>query len=46
MEWDLDLKKLQKRWEDYDEWSQLVLKQTEDVVELITDAPVQPASGR
>ena len=30
---------LQKRWDDYDEWSQLVLKQTEDVVELITEAP-------
>jgi biotin carboxylase len=39
VEWDIDLKKLQKRWEAYDEWSQLVLKQTEDVVELITEAP-------
>lgn len=39
VEWDIDLKKLQKRWDDYDEWSQLVLKQTEDVVELITEAP-------
>ena len=42
VEWHVDLKKLQKRWEEYDEWSQLVLKQTEDVVEMITDAP---ASG-
>jgi hypothetical protein len=30
---------VQDRWSDHDEWSQLVLKQTEDVVELITSAP-------
>ena len=42
VDWEVDLKKLQKRWEEYDEWSQLVLKQTEDVVEMITEAP---ASG-
>ena len=39
VEWEIDVKKLQRRWEAYDEWSQLVLKQTEDVVELITEAP-------
>ncbi|MFN0154611.1 MAG: biotin carboxylase [Gaiella sp.] len=39
VDWELDLKRVQKRWEEYDEWSQLVLKQTEDVVELITQAP-------
>ncbi len=39
VDWEVDLKKVQKRWNQYDEWSQLVLKQTEDVVELITQAP-------
>ena len=39
VDWEIDVKKLQKRWTEYDEWSQLVLKQTEDVVELITEAP-------
>jgi biotin carboxylase len=39
VDWEIDLKKMQKRWEAYDEWSQLVLKQTEDVVEEITHAP-------
>ena len=39
VDWELDLKKLQKRWETYDDWSQLVLKQTEDEVEQITQAP-------
>ena len=39
VDWELDLQRIQERWVDYDEWSQLVLKQTEDVVELITDAP-------
>jgi hypothetical protein len=42
VDWEVDLKKLQKRWEEYDEWSQLVLKETEDVVEMITEVP---ASG-
>ena len=30
---------MQARWADYDTWSQLILKQTEDKVELITEAP-------
>jgi hypothetical protein len=39
VEWEIDLSKLQKRWADLDEWSQLVLKQTDETVELITSAP-------
>ena len=39
VDWEIDVKKVQKRWEMYDDWSQLVLKQTEDRVELITSAP-------
>jgi hypothetical protein len=39
VDWEVDLKKMQKRWETYDEWSQLVLKQTDDAVEKITRAP-------
>ena len=39
VDWEIDVKKVQKRWEVYDDWSQLVLKQTEDRVELITSAP-------
>jgi biotin carboxylase len=39
VDWELDLKKVQRRWDAYDEWSQLVLKQTDDMIELITSAP-------
>ena len=39
VDWEVDVKKVQKRWDAYDDWSQLVLKQTEDRVELITSAP-------
>ncbi|WP_172330699.1 biotin carboxylase [Mangrovicoccus sp. HB161399] len=35
----IDLAEVQARWSDYDTWTQLVLKQTEDKVELITGAP-------
>jgi biotin carboxylase len=42
VEWELDLEALQQRWQDFDRWTQLVLKQVTDEVELITDAP---ASG-
>ena len=28
VDWEIDVKKVQKRWEVYDDWSQLVLKQT------------------
>lgn len=39
VDYDLDIDAVQARWQDYDNWSQLVLKQTEDKVELITHAP-------
>ena len=39
VDWELDLEAVQARWTDYDNWTQLVLKQTEDKVELITRAP-------
>ena len=42
VEWELDLDAIQRRWQDFDRWTQLVLKQVTDEVELITDAP---ASG-
>lgn len=42
VDWELDLEQVQARWTDYASWSQLILKQTEDKVELITKAP---ASG-
>ncbi len=42
VDWELDLEKVQARWADYDSWAQLILKQTQDKVELITKAP---ASG-
>ena len=39
VDWELDLAAVQARWTDYDNWTQLVLKATEDRVELITRAP-------
>ncbi len=42
VDWDADLALIQERWNEFDAWSQLVLKQTDDTVELITEAP---ASG-
>ncbi len=39
VDWKLDLKAVQRRWDDFDQWSQLVLKQTTDEIELITEAP-------
>ena len=39
VDWELDLAEVQQRWRQYASWSQLVLKQTEDKVELITKAP-------
>ncbi len=41
-DWEADLGAVQDRWNEFDAWSQLVLKQTDDTVELITEAP---ASG-
>lgn len=42
VDYDLSLHNVQARWRDYDNWSQLILKQTKDEVGLITQAP---ASG-
>ena len=39
VDWEVDLPAIQARWTDYDNWTQLVLKATEDRVELITRAP-------
>ena len=39
VDYEIDLKKVQNRWNEYDFWSQLVLKQTEDKVRLLTHAP-------
>ncbi|MFN8132960.1 MAG: hypothetical protein U0R70_15560 [Solirubrobacteraceae bacterium] len=38
-DWEADLDRIQRRWDEFDAWSQLVLKQTDDTVELITEAP-------
>ncbi len=42
VDYEIDLEEIQGRWTDFDTWSQLILKQTDDAVELITRAP---ASG-
>lgn len=39
VDYEIDPDEVQGRWNDYDNWTQLILKQTEDKVELITDAP-------
>ena len=39
VDYEVDLDAVQSRWVDYDHWTQLILKQTEDKVELITQAP-------
>jgi len=39
VDWDIDLDAVQARWGDFDHWTQLVLKQVSDEVELITRAP-------
>jgi len=42
IEFDLDIPELNERWSDpdnIDSWSQMVIKHTEDTVELLTDAP-------
>ena len=39
VDWEVDLEQVQARWTDYAPWCQLILKQTEDKVELITKAP-------
>jgi biotin carboxylase len=42
VDWEIDLVGLQSRWQDFDQWTQLVLKQVTDEIELVTEAP---ASG-
>jgi biotin carboxylase len=39
VDYEVNLQAIQARWTDFDTWSQLILKQTEDKVELITKAP-------
>ena len=39
VEWELDLSKVQQRWAEFDNWSQLILKYPVDRVEMITKAP-------
>ena len=46
VEWEIDLKKLQKRWEGFDEWSQLMLKHTGDVRRADHQGAGLRASGR
>ncbi|MEE8226412.1 MAG: biotin carboxylase, partial [Kiloniellales bacterium] len=39
VDYEIDLRKMQRRWLEFDIWSQLILKQTEDKVQLLTGAP-------
>ncbi|AVL53670.1 biotin carboxylase [Roseobacter denitrificans] len=39
VDYEIDVEEIQSRWNHYDYWTQLILKQTEDKVELITQAP-------
>ena len=39
VDYEIDIDSIQSRWTDYDAWSQLIIKQTEDKIELITKAP-------
>jgi biotin carboxylase len=39
VDYEIDLRRVQNRWNEYDFWSQLVLKQTEDRVMQLTHAP-------
>ncbi len=39
VDYTIDVADVQSRWSEYDNWTQLILKQTEDKVELITEAP-------
>ena len=42
VDYEIDLEEIQARWQDYDEWNQLILKWPGDDVEIISKAP---ASG-
>jgi hypothetical protein len=39
VDWELDLEEVQRRWDEFDNWSQLVLKWPGDEVGVITKAP-------
>lgn len=39
VDYEIDLEAVQRRWEEFDTWSQLILKHTGDEVEIITQAP-------
>jgi biotin carboxylase len=39
VDWEIDLEKVQERWSEFDNWSQLILKYPVDRVEMITRAP-------
>ena len=39
VDWEVDLRKIQQRWAEFDNWSQLILKYPVDRVEMITRAP-------
>lgn len=39
VEYKMDLRRVQRRWNEFDFWSQLILKQTEDEIRLLTSAP-------
>jgi Carbamoyl-phosphate synthase L chain, ATP binding domain len=39
VDWEVDLAKIQERWSEFDNWSQLILKYPVDRVEMITKAP-------
>lgn len=39
VDYEIDIEEVQSRWNHYDYWTQLILKQTEDKVERITKAP-------
>ena len=41
-DWEMDLARVQERWAEFDNWSQLILKYPHDKTEMITRAP---ASG-
>lgn len=39
VDYEVDLEKIQERWSEFDNWSQLILKYPKDEVSLITKAP-------
>ena len=39
VEYELDIEKVQQRWADFDNWTQLVMKQTDEPVRRVLEAP-------